>query len=282
MDATVRPARPSDKEPLMSFIRNVWGGHDYIPFVWEDWLKSDRGRMFVVEVGGVPVGMNRVQFLEDGSAWFEGVRVHPDFRGKGLASMLGENSMRVAKERGIRVYRLTSGSKNRLAHRQITRIEFNEVARFSVYEPENRDLKPRGKARRVTIEEVEEARRIIEGSKEFRLGTGVFWHNFAAASLSKGVIEKLVEEGSVWRLGEALAVVRMGKEGAPAWEEVCFVGGRAADAMKLVKSLVGRSRRAKERWVFVPQRSPLIHHLRRSGFKRNYAMILFERRAVNG
>ena len=96
MESENRPARPSDKAPLMSFIREVWGGHDYIPYVWDWWLKDRTGKMFVVEVDGVPVGMNRVRFLEDGSAWFEGVRVHPDFRGKGLATMLGENSMKVA------------------------------------------------------------------------------------------------------------------------------------------------------------------------------------------
>ena len=35
MEAKVRPARAEDKEPLMSFIRQVWGGHDYLPYVWD-------------------------------------------------------------------------------------------------------------------------------------------------------------------------------------------------------------------------------------------------------
>jgi hypothetical protein len=66
------------------------------------------------------------------------------------------------------------------------------------------------------------------------------------------------------------------------WEEICFIGGPTQDAMKLVSSLLGRSKRAVERWVFVPQKSPLIHRLRKEGFNRNFAMILFERRAANG
>ncbi len=283
MEAVVRPARPSDKAPLMSFIKDVWGGHDYIPKVWDDWLNDKRGKMFVVEVDGVPVGMNRVRFLEDGSAWFEGVRVHPSFRGKGLASMLGENSMKFAKEKGVRIFRLTSGSHNKVAHRQIGRIRFGEVARFSVYEPRiGSKLRPTKDAQKVTMDQFPEAARLIEGSKEFRLGTGVFWHDFTAASLSPRVVRGLVEEGALWRVGQAVAVTRLGNEGEGIWEEISFLGGPPEDALKLARSLIGRTSKAGERWVFVPQKSPLIHPLREAGFERNFSMILFERSAVKG
>jgi GNAT superfamily N-acetyltransferase len=279
MDARVRPARASDKVPLMSFITHVWGGHDYIPYVWDDWLGDPRGMMFVVEVGGIPVGMNRMQFLEDGSAWFEGVRVHPDYRGQGLASLLGENSMRIARERGVGVFRLTSGSTNKVAHRQIARIKFNEVGRFSVYEPNSRTKAAR-KGKRAGIDELDEVSAALKSSKEYQLGSGVFWDNYTAASLTPKVLRKLVEEGAVWRRGGAVGVTRLGAGGS--WQQVCFIGGPSSDAVPLTSYLVGRGKSAKERWVFVPQGSPIIGGLRKEGFRRNFAMILFERRAANG
>ena len=282
MESEIRPARPSDKAPLMSFIREVWGGHDYIPYVWDWWLKDRTGRMFVVEVDGVPVGMNRVRFLEDGSAWFEGVRVHPDFRGKGLATMLGENSMKVAMERGVRVFRLTSGSRNWLAHRQIARIRFEEISRFSAYEPPKGKRLPRRKgAKKAKIEDIDTVVGLIEESREYRLGRGVFWHGYTAASLTPEVIGKLVAEGAVWTYGRAVAVTREYGE-RWIWEELCFVGGPVDDAMKRVESVLGWSKKARVRWVFVPRGSPIIHGLREKGFRRNYAGILFERRAANG
>ena len=100
--------------------------------------------------------------------------------------------------------------------------------------------------------------------------------------MSPGVVRKLVEEGAVRQEGQAIAVTRQGGEGPEIWEEVCFIGGPEADAWKLVRSLIGRSAKANESWVFVPQHSPLIHKLRHEGFKRNFSMILFERRAANG
>jgi ribosomal protein S18 acetylase RimI-like enzyme len=283
MEAKVRPARPEDRAPLMSFIREVWGGHDYIPLVWDQWLRSRKGRMFVVEVGGVPVGMNRVRFLQDGSAWFEGARVHPAFRGRGLASMLGDNSMELAAARGVRVFRLTSGSRNRAAHRQIRRMKFREAARFSVYEPaRGKKPRPTGEATRMDSGELPTAMRLLRQAREFRLGGGVFWHDFAAALLTKDVVSRLVVEGAVWRVGDALAVTRAGGEGEGHWEEICYLGGRASDSMKLVKALVGRDRKATERFVFVPQGSPIVAGLRKEGYARTFAMILFERRAANG
>jgi GNAT superfamily N-acetyltransferase len=265
---------------LMSFIKDVWGGHDYIPQVWDQWLADRRGRMFVVEVGGVPVGMNRVQFLEDGSAWFEGVRVHPDYRGHGLASLLGENSMKVARERGVGVFRLTSGSHNKPAHRQIARIGFDEISRFSVYEPTKKGSADRSGVRKARFKGLAEVMLSIRGSKEYQLGAGVFWHDFTAVSLTPDVVRRLVEEGAVWCRGRAVAVTRLGAGGS--WEEICFVGGPPPDALSLITSLVGRNRNAKERWVFVPQGSPIIHVLREAGFKRNFSNILFERRATKG
>ena len=267
----------------MSFIKDVWGGHDYIPSVWDRWLSDRRGKVFVVDADGVPVGMNRVKFLEDGSAWFEGVRVHPGFRGRGLASMLGEHSMRFAADRGAGLFRLTSGSRNRAAHRQISRILFREIARFSVYAPpKGKKPTPRGEATRATPSELSTVMALLGRAEEFKLGRGVFWHDFAAASLTRDVVSGLLGEGAVWRSGDALAVLRAGGEGEGNWEEVCYVGGPVSDSTKLVRALVGRDRNAGERFVFVPQRSPVIHALREEGYGRNFSMILFERRAANG
>ena len=283
MNFRIRPARAEDKGPLMSFIKDVWGGHDYIPEVWDDWLGDPTGKMFVVEVGGVPVGMNHLKFLEDGSAWFEGVRVHPDYRGRGLASMLGENSMKIARDKGVDIFRLTSGSHNKIAHRQIARINFAEVARFSAYEPRGKvKPKPTNDAIKMTAKEFSQVMSQIEQTKEYKLGRGVFWHNWTATTMSPKVVRKLLAEGAVWRNGKAVAVVREGGEGNQRWEELCFIGGPEGAARKLMNSLFGRNAGVTDRLVFLPQKSPLIHKLRAEGFVRGFSMILFERHAANG
>ena len=124
--------------------------------------------------------------------------------------------------------------------------------------------------------------RLIRSSREYRIGAGVFWHIFAAASLTPDVVRRLISEGAVRRSGKAVAVVRSGGEGSRVWEEVCFIGGPVTDAMELVRALVGRDEKATERVVYVPQKSPLIGALRREGFVRDFSLILFERKSANG
>ncbi len=266
----------------MSFIKDIWGGHDYIPYVWDEWLGDELGRMFVVEVGGVPVGMNRVRFLEDGSAWFEGVRIHPDFRGRGLASMLGENSMDVARNRGVKVFRLTSSSWNRTAHRQIARIRFKEASRVSVYEPKKgRRFLPQKSVRRAEAANLERVVESIGESREFKLGSGVFWDSFAAVALSPRVVKNLVARGEVWVSEGAVVVTRRAKEGKEAWRQVCFLAGEREGAEKLLSHVLSLEGDVKgtRKLVFLPQGSPLIGAVRGMGFKRLASLILFVRSA---
>lgn len=278
MDARVRPARPSDRAPLMSFIKDVWGGHDYIPGVWDMWIRDTGSKMFVVEADGVPVGMNRLRVVADGSAWLEGVRVHPRYRGLGLASMLGENSMKVARRLGISIFRLTSGSSNHAAHRQIARIKFKEIARFSVYELAKGGGREAGET---LLRSPAEALRLMKAHHEYKLGRGVYWQNWGAAALYPRVVEELVARGAVARLGDAIAVVGRGGQGGRMQAEIGFLGGPPAEAAKLAASALGRSG-AREQLVFIPQGSPIIRELRRSGFTRRLSNILFERKATKG
>jgi GNAT superfamily N-acetyltransferase len=285
MNFRVRPARPADKVQLMSFIKDTWGGHDYIPRVWDEWLKDETGKMFVVEADGVPVGMSRVRFLEDGSAWFEGARVHPEFRGRGLASMLGENSMRIAMDRGVKVFRLTSWSRNRAAHRQIARMDFKESSRISAYEPEKgARFAPQKGVRLAGMNDLSRVTRLIRESREFWLGSGVYWDAFAAAFLSPAIIKMLVGEGSVWITGKSVVVAKLGGEGGETWKQVCFLTGKGDEPVKLVRHVFGLKNRAKttRRIIYLPQGSRVIGTLRRAGFSRLTSLILFERTVAKG
>lgn len=283
MGLRVRPARKSDKVPLMKFIKNVWGGHDYIPRVWDDWMKDKSARMFVVDADGIPIAMNRVRFLEDGSAWFEGVRVHPDYWGRGVATMLGENSMSAANQRGVRIFRLTSSSWNKRAHRQIARMHFHEVARFSVYQPKKGSrFRRQGGVRRASAEDVVAVHRAIAQSEEYALGHGVMWDNFTAISLSQEVVAARIAERSLHLLDGAIAISKPGREGDDLWDQVCFLSGKPNQAVALVKHLFSKSRRVDWKFVVVPQRSALIPALRGGGMERAFSIVLFEKKAANG
>jgi GNAT superfamily N-acetyltransferase len=267
----------------MSFIKNVWGGHDYIPRVWDQWLVEKDSKMFAVLVDGRPVGMSRVCFLEDGSAWFEGARVHPEFRGKGLATALGERMMRASRERGVKVFRLTSSSRNKRAHRQIGRMGFEETSRLSVYSPvEGMAPGHTGGVRRAGEDEIAEVMSVIRSSPEFAIGSGVMWDEFTAEALDQKIVANALAEGHVYRTHDALAVAKAVKAGDEVWKQVCFLTGKEEEAVRIVRHFFLQGEEADWCLAYVPQGSRLIGALRRAGLKRDTALILFQRKAVNG
>jgi predicted GNAT family acetyltransferase len=238
--------------------------------------------MLVVLADGRPVGMNRVCFLEDGSAWLEGARVHPDYRGMGLATALAEESIRLARRRGISVFRLTSGSRNYPAHRHIARISFEEISRISVYSP-SKAVRP-GLSRRVRLAgKYDKAAvvRMIKSSREFRLGSGVMWDAFTAVALTDDTIGRALAEGEVYTMGNAVTIAKPSGERSERWRQICFVTGEGADVLQLVRHVFGRKEEFRTTWrlVYLPERSHLIKVLREAGMVRHGSYVLFERRA---
>ena len=193
--------------------------------------------------------------------------------------------MHFAMDRGVKVFRLDSRSTNRTAHRQIARMNFKESSRVSVYEPEGgAKFAPQEGVRQPEMGELSQLTRLIRGSREFRLGSGVYWDSYEATSLSPSVIKRLVSEGSVWTTGASVAVAVLGGVRGETWRQVCFLFGTGDGPVKLVRHVFGLKARAKttRRMVWIPQGSRVIGALRRAGFSRHGSQILFERTAAKG
>lgn len=127
----IRPARAEDKNAIVAFCQNTFSWGDYIPDVWDDWLVGSNGKMFVGTVDGRRVGMVHVAFLEDGAAWMEGMRVHPDFRRRGIGSAMDAAARLYARERGRRIARLATGITNRAAQKTLATQGYERIAQFN-------------------------------------------------------------------------------------------------------------------------------------------------------
>ena len=269
----------------MDFVTKTWGGHDYVPSVWDEWLRDKGGKMFVVEVDGKLVGMNRVRLLKDGTGWLEGVRIHPDFRGKGLASLLGERSMKYASNLGVSTFRLTSSSRNRAARRQVAKMGFSEVARFDVFRARTKSSLLRGGGvDRLSPSDLSKALRVIRGSEEYRAGKGVYWDAFVTRALDRESLSELIAKRYVFSARDeegnnAVAVCGPAREGEEVWLQMSFLCGEPALCKKIVSHLFRSSRpKRDENFVFLPKGSRLSKSLKEVGLKKYFQMVVFEGR----
>jgi GNAT superfamily N-acetyltransferase len=90
----VRQATPEDYEAVVVFTENTWPEHggDYIPDIYHEWIAGDgdNQRTVVATVGGTVAGICQGVILTDWEAWAQGMRVDPDYRGRGLTTTLCE------------------------------------------------------------------------------------------------------------------------------------------------------------------------------------------------
>ncbi len=123
-----RPVRPADKDQAFSFLRRIWEGEDYLPEVWDEWLADPRGLFVAAELEGRVVGLGRLTDLGEGESWLEGLRVHPDLQGRGIATHLHEYLLERWRASPATVVRLATASTREAVHRLCQRTGFVRVA----------------------------------------------------------------------------------------------------------------------------------------------------------
>jgi GNAT superfamily N-acetyltransferase len=83
MGLDIRDVMPDDRERLVEISKLTWEGSDYLEQVIDQWMAE--GGFYVAVVDGIVAGTVKMSSYPDRVCWLEGLRVHPDFRGRGLA-----------------------------------------------------------------------------------------------------------------------------------------------------------------------------------------------------
>ncbi len=137
----VRAARASDQDTILAFCRNTFHWGDYISEVWNAWLADTNGQLFVGVVDEQTVGLLHAALHADAS-WLEGMRVHPDFRRRHVASAMTAAAGAWARARGCRVARLATSIKNIPAQHMLAANGYRRIAQFNEWsaDPAPRDF----------------------------------------------------------------------------------------------------------------------------------------------
>ncbi len=111
---TFRPVRAADKPRVLEFTRNTWGDEDgdYIQYVFDDWLIDSRGEFTAAVLDGEVVGIAKLTDMGDDEWWFEGLRIDPAYRRRGIAREFNRYHVRLAQRLGGKVMRYMTGGEN--------------------------------------------------------------------------------------------------------------------------------------------------------------------------
>lgn len=130
----VRAARAEDKESIVAFCQNTFSWGDYIADAWDRWLTDSSGQMLVGLVDDRPAAVVHVKFLDEGVAWLEGMRVHPDQRKIGIGAVMDTRALELARDHGCCVARLVTSIKNLAAQGLFAKQGYARLAQFNEWQ----------------------------------------------------------------------------------------------------------------------------------------------------
>lgn len=233
---SIRPGRGDDFHAVQAFCQSTFHWGDYIPEVYMDWVGPGPGQVLVAELDGKVVGLVHVAMPTETEAWFEGMRVHSEFRRQRLALSLTEAALDLARRLGARVVRLVIDGENLASQQLAARAGFRLLCRMEEYLTTGTE----GHARRAVendlgqLAELAVARSWLPGRPAL---VGVEWQWWEATYQSLG---RLVERGLLWTNGEAWAVLDPFQY-CPGEITVHTPTGHAGAVFSLVAGMLGRA-----------------------------------------
>ena len=144
MEPLIREAKPEDRPFIEEIARLTWGGEDYLSRVFDEWLKE--GGFYVLEADGKVVGTAKLTLLPRKVGWLEGLRVHPNYRGRGYGRKLHDFMLqfgeRLAGGGKIEALEFATYFLNRESISMAQKTGFHIKAKFFVFGAKTRDFQP--------------------------------------------------------------------------------------------------------------------------------------------
>ena len=90
-ELSFRLATPQDFEEVKALSKGIYHGFDYLPQVYQHWIKQSNVAIMVTIIGGKIIGLEAQIIVDDGmTAVTRAKRIHPDYRGRRYGTRFDE------------------------------------------------------------------------------------------------------------------------------------------------------------------------------------------------
>lgn len=132
-----RPALPSDTPAVLELCSHIWGGNDYLPNVWLDWLADPVHHHLIVALWGAEITgiVDRMQ-LGPAEWYLAALRVHPKYQGRGFSSHIFQYALDACLVEGGVELRLITAQSRKVVHHLCEKFNFRHTTDYYQYQAE--------------------------------------------------------------------------------------------------------------------------------------------------
>ena len=198
--------REDDRDRVMEIAEGTWNGHDYLPYVFDDWVK-DEGFYCLRDEDGRIIALDKYTWHENGILWLEGYRVHPDYRGKGYGWNMAEAMERIIESLDYKAVRFMTSEANKASIYIGEKMGFKPIAKYHYLYIEKEEME----RSQESIDEVYALKEsdicwVIESmlnSEEYHLNKGQYLAMWTAYDITEALILREIRKGrGYYREGE--------------------------------------------------------------------------------
>jgi len=120
---TITRATPADRQAVLELSNRFT--EDYLEYTVDRWIAQEKGGLYLVWDKSLLVGCCSLYFPSSSEGWLQGMRVHPDYQGRGIAYELNRHLIKQAELAGAEAVRLLTSQENQPALAVARRLGFS-------------------------------------------------------------------------------------------------------------------------------------------------------------
>jgi N-acetylglutamate synthase-like GNAT family acetyltransferase len=190
-----RKAQIDDKKYITEISNATWGGNDYLKNIFEKWMHEKNSDFSVLEEDGKVIGTIKLTYLQDKEYWLEGLRIHPDYQGRGYAKYLTVEYLKKIKNFDFNLVGMATFYTSKSVD-IVKKYGFKLLNSLKIYRIEEK--KNVNNIQNYELAKDPKEVIFILNSEQLKKRNGYFTFDWTAIKASRNLIKKLVEREEVF------------------------------------------------------------------------------------
>lgn len=294
----IRLAAKSDKEEVLRFCINTFEWGDYIDQAWDFWYSDQSGVLLVAEADEEynmqskkqrsVIAVSHASLCPNNkNVWLEGIRVHPNFRRRSIATELLKMMTLYGKEQGAEEASAMVAANNIASQLMMESNGFAVISKWSYYSinkiPRADKVKLRSKV--ATFEDTKTVWNYLRESDIYKSSGKTYVNSWRWYSLDLSVLEDFIKYEKVLVIGtdpiEGLGIINKGNNNDNTFQIVYLdaLNMKALeDLIRFALKLINLENAIYDRiQIYSPQTTNVSTIMQQIGSERSEEFLLYKR-----